>query len=359
MKNWLINQTVNWDFLQQYEWLQKMQTCEQDAIWHAEGNVYTHTKMVVENVVNIPDYQLLNNAEKDILLYAALLHDVAKPQTTLVENGRIVSPKHAKIGEKVARDLLWDMDFEQREQICALVRLHGLPLWSLEKGNPNQAVIASSLRVKNEWIYILAKADILGRICDDQTELLDRLEYFKELSIENQCFTKEKKFHNAHSRFKFFQNSDEFLQTIFDDTQFKVVMMSGIAGSGKDTHVVKLGLPIVSLDDIRQKLKIKPDDKDGQGKVIQEAYAQAKSLAAKKQSFVWNSTNLTQELRSKLVNLLSPYNPFFKIIYIETSRKNVISNRKSDIPKAILEKMYRNLDMPLLSEVHDVEYIKW
>jgi hypothetical protein len=167
-----------------------------------------------------------------------------------------------------------------------LVRLHGLPLWAMEKPNPNSAVIAASLRVKNEWIYILAKADVLGRICNDQAELLERLSYFKELCIENQCFTNEKIFLNEHSRFKFFQNQDEFPQHIFDDTKFKVILLSGIAGSGKDTYAAQLDLPIVSLDDIRQKMKIKPDDKDGQGKVIQEAYLQAKQYAAKKQNCV-------------------------------------------------------------------------
>ncbi len=115
MKNWIINQTINWDFLQQYDWLQKMHNCEQDVVWHAEGNVFIHTKMVVENLTQIADYQILENKDKEILLLSALLHDVAKPQTTFIENGRIVSPKHAKIGEKVARDLLWDLDFEQRE----------------------------------------------------------------------------------------------------------------------------------------------------------------------------------------------------------------------------------------------------
>jgi putative nucleotidyltransferase with HDIG domain len=359
MKNWITNQDINWDFLEQQDWLQKMKICEQDSIWHAEGNVLTHTKMVVDELKEIPDYQLLKADEKEILLYAALLHDVAKPQTTLLENGRIVSPKHAKIGEKVARDLLWDLDFEQREKICALVRWHGLPIWSLEKNNPNRAVIASSFSVKNEWIYILSKADVLGRICNDQAELLERLEYFKELCIENECFTAVKQFHNAHSKFKFFQNDDAYPPTIFDDTQFQAILMSGIPGSGKDTHAAKLGLPIVSLDNIRQQLKIKPDDKDGQGKVIQEAYAQAKAMAAKKQSFIWNSTNLTQELRSKLINLLVPYNPFFKIVYIETSRKNVLKNRSAEIPNSVIEKMYRNLDMPLQIEAHEIEYIKW
>jgi predicted kinase len=205
----------------------------------------------------------------------------------------------------------------------------------------------------------LAKADVLGRICNDQAELLERLEYFKELCIENECFTQAKQFHNAHSRFKFFQSDNEFPQTIFDDTQFQVILMSGVAGSGKDTHAAKLCLPIISLDAIRQKLKIKPDDKDGQGKVIQEAYGQAKIFAAQKRSFVWNSTNLTQELRSKLVNLLAPYNPFFKVVYIETSRQNVAKYRSEAIPKSVIDKMYRNLDMPLPIEAHEVEYVRW
>jgi predicted kinase len=358
MKNWIINQVVNWAILEQLDWAIAMQSCEQDSEWHAEGNVLIHTKMVVEALAQVPEYQALDNEDKTILCYAALLHDVAKPQCTFEENGRIVSPKHAKIGEKVARDLLWDMPFMMREQICSLVRLHGLPLWSMDKSNPNLTVIAASLRVKNEWIYILSKADVLGRICNDQAQLLDRLEYFKELCFENECFITEKQFHNQHSRFKYFQQDAVYPSTIFDNTDFQVIMLSGIAGSGKDTLAAKLNLPVVSLDDIRQRLKVKPDDKNGQGKVIQEAYLLAKTYAAKKQSFIWNSTNLTHELRTKLVNLLAVYNPYFKIIYIETSRQNVAKHRQESIPKTVLNKMYHILDMPQLTEVHEVEYIR-
>jgi putative nucleotidyltransferase with HDIG domain len=358
MKNWILNNDINWQYLEQTDWLIAMMHCEQDSEWHAEGNVYIHTKMVVEQLQQLPEYQNFSESEKEILLLAALLHDVAKPQCTTIENGRIISPKHAKIGEKVARDLLWDMDFEKREQICALVRLHGLPLWSLEKSNPNRVVIASSLRVKNEYIYMLAKADVSGRICNDQTELLERVEFFKELCIENQCFTVIKAFHNNHSKFKYFQQDEVFPQHIFDDTKFEITILSGIAGSGKDTYAAKFDLPIVSLDHIRKILKIKPDDKDGQGKVIQEAYTQAKILAAKKQSFIWNSTNLTKELRSKLINLLTPYNPRFKIVYIETSRAVILKHRQEHIPKTILEKMYRIIDIPLQEEVHEVVFIR-
>jgi predicted kinase len=68
---------------------------------------------------------------------------------------------------------------------------------------------------------------------------------------------------------------------------------------------------------------------------------------------------LTQELRSKLINLLAPYNPSFKILYIETSRQNIAKHREEDIPKAVMDKMYRLLDIPLPTEAHEVEYFKW
>jgi len=109
-------------------------------------------------------------------------------------------------------------------------------------------------------------------------------------------------------------------------------------------------LPIVSLDDLRREMGVAHSDSTGQGHVIQRAQELAKRYAAAQQSFVWNATNLTADLRSKIIGLLSVYNPFFKITYLETSRENVFTRRKEDIPRAALEKMFRILDMPLAVE---------
>jgi predicted kinase len=257
--------------------------------------------------------------------------------------------------------LLWNADIETRETIAALVRLHGLPIWSLEKQNPHQAAISSSLRVNNHHLYLLAKADANGRTCVDKDDLLLRIELFKEFCLENECFFTPKAFHNNHSRYKFFQQEDEqYPSVIFDDTKFDITILSGVAGSGKDsfyeTHYY--GKPTVSLDAIRQEFKIKATEKDAQGKVVQIAYERAKEFCRKKQSFVWNSTNLTKDLRSKLIRTLGVYNPCFKISYVETSMENIFSRRQNDIPMAVLERMIRQLDMPLLEEVHEVRYVR-
>ena len=351
----------DWATIERFDWVEPMKNCPQDTIYHAEGDVWTHTRMVVFELMQLAEYQLLSEHERYILFLSALLHDIAKPPCTFEENGRITSPKHAAIGEKVVRELLWNADFEIREIIASLVRLHGLPIWSLDKLNPNRAVIASSLRVNNHLLYLLAKADALGRICEDKDDLLLRIDLFKEICLENECFYAHKTFHNTHSRYKFFQNEDEnYPSVIFDDTAFEVIILSGIAGSGKDSFHEKhfSRYPSVSLDNIRKELKIKPTDKDGQGKVSQLAYERAKEFCRKKQSFVWNSTNLTSDLRSKLIRTLGVYNPKFKIKYIETTMENIFSRRHEEIPPSVLERMIRQLDMPQLTEVHEVEYFR-
>ena len=164
----------DWEKMEAFSWIDALKNCPQDAIWHAEGDVYTHTKMVVEALLSLPEFALFSEIEQKILLYAAIFHDIAKPLCTFEEKGRIVSPKHAKIGEKVAREMLWEADFPFREAVCSLVRLHGLPLWALEKKQPNAGVISASLRLKNSWLYALSKADVLGRECEDKADLLEK-----------------------------------------------------------------------------------------------------------------------------------------------------------------------------------------
>ena len=75
------------------------------------------------------------------------------------------------------------------------------------------------------------------------------------------------------------------------------------------------------MDDLRKEMKVSHGDKTGQGRVVQQAYELAKKYAAAKQCFVWNSTNLTSDMRSKLINKLSVYNPFLKYNILKQVRK--------------------------------------
>jgi len=60
----------------------------------------------------------------------------------------------------------------------------------------------------------------------------------------------------------------------------------------------------------------------------------------------------------RIISALSVYNPRFRLVYVETSKENIFSRRKEDIPKRKIEKMFKMLEMPLSYEVHDIEYFR-
>jgi putative nucleotidyltransferase with HDIG domain len=109
---------VEWENIEQeFPALRLLAGCPQDSVHHAEGNVLIHTRMVVEALVSIPEWQALPSPERRIVFTAALLHDVAKPACTRIEDdGRITSRGHSKRGAIMARSLLWSMDLPLRPE---------------------------------------------------------------------------------------------------------------------------------------------------------------------------------------------------------------------------------------------------
>ncbi|MEM9920351.1 MAG: HD domain-containing protein, partial [Bacteroidota bacterium] len=186
---WTISEHKNWDQLvDKFSWVRDMQGVPQDPIFHAEGDVAIHTRMVLEALMNLPAYAQRSEQEREILFAAALLHDVEKRSTTMTdEAGNIRSPGHAMRGAMTARRLLYEEHapaFSLKESIVKLVRYHGLPLWVFEKPDPLKALYQASLEVDTALLCLLARADILGRICADQDELLYRIDLFEAFCQE-------------------------------------------------------------------------------------------------------------------------------------------------------------------------------
>ena len=87
--------------------------CEQPPEWHPEGDVYTHTRIMLEMLA--PDASL-------VLCLAVLLHDIAKPpcQTFDAAAGRIRFNGHDAMGAEMAEVILRRMRFSN-EVIGAVV----------------------------------------------------------------------------------------------------------------------------------------------------------------------------------------------------------------------------------------------
>lgn len=364
---WTISKDKSWSNLErEFDWVKRMEEVPQDKVYHAEGNVAIHTQMVLAALENQPGFQQLGAQEKEILWASALLHDVEKYSTTVFEeDGSISSKGHAKKGAMKARQFLYRelaAPFCIREQIVALVRHHGLPIWLFEKPDPLKALIMASMDLNTEWLALLARADMLGRICEDQEAMLYRIDCFEEFCREQGCWGQARLFASEDARMYYLQKENAYPDYVpFDTPLMEVVLMSGLPGAGKDTFIKKNfpEMEVISLDNIRKEWGIKPTDKSGNGRVIQEAKERARILLRKKTSFVWNATNTTSQMRMQLIELFSTYKAKVSVVYIESPYVDLCRQnrgREAIVPDQVLEKLINKLEVPALWEAHSVCY---
>jgi hypothetical protein len=230
---------IDWQALyDEFQWLRNLQNCPQDAIHHAEGDVWIHTRMVCDSLLASADWRALDQTRRAIVFVAALMHDVAKPYCTRTEDdGRISSRGHSLQGEKLAREILWrlKMPFAMREQVTALIRYHQTPFFLIERQDAARNAFRVSQAARCDDLALVTTADALGRVCQDQQRLLDNIALFVEYCREQNCLRGPRLFPSDHSRFLYFQKEERDPDYLaFDDTRCEVVLMSGQPGSGKD-----------------------------------------------------------------------------------------------------------------------------
>ena len=365
---WTITENKEWSQLEeQFEWVDAMRSVPQDPRHHAEGNVAIHTQMVLDALTKEPAYKALTEQEQEILWASALLHDVEKRSTTETHpDGRITSHGHARRGAMTARRLLYTdipTPFAIREQIVALVRYHGLPLWLFEKPDPVKHLIKASYEVNTRWLALLARVDALGRICEDRDELLYRIDCFAELCKEQNCWGQARPFASSYARMHYLSREDAYPDYVpFETPTTEIILMSGLPGAGKDSYIKRHfpDLQVISLDTIREELDVAATDKSGNGQVIQLAKERARVLLRTQFSFVWNATNITRQMRTQLIDLFQTYRAAVKIIYIETPyaqlhRQN--RNRDAVVPATVMERLIGKLEVPAAWEAHEVVYV--
>ena len=320
--------------------------------------------MVCEALAGIETWRSLPDGDRQTIFAATLLHDVAKPACTRQDpDGRITSRGHSRRGAILARQILWrlGLPFAVREAIAALVRHHQVPYYLADRPDAERLAIEVSQIARSDHLALLAEADVRGRVCQDQQRLLDNVALFVEFCREKDCLSVPRHFTSDHARFLYFRNPHRHPDApAHEEFRADVVMMSGLPGAGKDTWINDNlpGVPVVSLDAVRDELDIEPADEQGQ--VVNRARELAREHLRNSRSFVWNATNLSRQLRAQCIDLFADYHARIRIVYVEVPAERLLSQnrrRQSPVPQKVLERLLDRWEVPDRTEAHSVDWI--
>ncbi|MFZ9889581.1 MAG: CCA tRNA nucleotidyltransferase [Myxococcota bacterium] len=147
--------------------LQALMGCPQEPEWHPEGDVWVHTLMVVDEAAKLAHAERLDEEETLLCVLGALCHDLGKPTTTALVDGRVRSVDHEAAGEAPTRSFLGRLGAPHLvvEETVAVVKDHLKPfqLWRERDSVGDAALRRLALRVSPRRLARVARADFLGR----------------------------------------------------------------------------------------------------------------------------------------------------------------------------------------------------
>jgi tRNA nucleotidyltransferase (CCA-adding enzyme) len=143
--------------------------CPQEPEWHPEGDVWVHTLQVIDRAR--ADVDDLSRPQRIAVMLGAVCHDLGKPATTAVVDGRIRSMDHEEQGVPPTLTFLDRLNvqsfdgYDVRQQIVGLVAQHLKPgAWFKVRDQVRDGAFRRlAQKVDLELLARLAKADCLGR----------------------------------------------------------------------------------------------------------------------------------------------------------------------------------------------------
>ena len=166
--------------------------CPQEPEWHPEGDVWVHTLMVIDKARALNGD--LDRSRLATVMLGAVCHDLGKPATTAVIDGRIRSLDHEQAGVTPTMSLLDRLNvhtldgFDVRWQVVGLVANHLKPgMFRKAPAVGDSAFRRLAQKVDLELLARLARADCLGRTGNFDCSAMDWfLERARALGVEHQ-----------------------------------------------------------------------------------------------------------------------------------------------------------------------------
>ncbi len=157
--------------------LSNLKNTEQSPTYHPEGNVWNHTMLVIDAAALMKE----KSSDCRTFMWAALLHDIGKPDTTRTRKGKITSYDHDKIGSEMSKKFL--MQFKEDkvfiEKVAALIRWH-MQILFVVKSLPFADVKNMKQQVSIYDVALLGLCDRLGRLDADKKKEEENIRIFLE-----------------------------------------------------------------------------------------------------------------------------------------------------------------------------------
>jgi tRNA nucleotidyltransferase (CCA-adding enzyme) len=166
--------------------------CPQDPEWHPEGNVWVHTLMVIDKARQLNGD--LDRPRLATIMLGAVCHDLGKPSTTAMIDGRVKSPGHEAAGVEPTTRVLDRLNintldnFDVRTQVLGLVTEHLRPsaFYKAKDTVTDGAFRRLAQKVDLELLVRFARADCHGRTgvfdCSAMDWFIDRA---RSLGVEH------------------------------------------------------------------------------------------------------------------------------------------------------------------------------
>ncbi len=143
--------------------LEALIDCPQDPTWHPEGCVWTHTLHCLDAFAE----ERLGTGREDLVVgLAVLCHDLGKPATTRVRDGRLTAYDHEHAGVAPTRALLgrWTRESRLIDEVTPLVARHLAPV-QLHGGGAGAAAVRRLAKAvgRIDRLVRVARADQRGR----------------------------------------------------------------------------------------------------------------------------------------------------------------------------------------------------
>lgn len=348
-----------------------MRACGQDPEYHAEGDAWTHTLMVCRELAGSDEFLARPPEARRALSWSALLHDIAKPATRIVEwddrlgRERVGNPHHAAKGARMAWSHLWRLGapLPLRRSVYANILWHQRVFWVMEKSDWRNELLRFSQIGTWRDLLLLARADNRGRISVGAAHAASNLELARLAVEEEGCLDTPYRFESDDARVRFTRKRDSSAYYVPPKAAgSRVVVLTGVPGVGKDTYAASefASWPQISLDATRARMGVPHGHARGEGRVSQAVIEEARTLLRARKDFVWNATSVTKLARDKVIDLALDYDARVEIHALDApleviQRQN--ASREASVPREAIEKFVDRFEPPLETEAHSLVWI--